>query len=69
MTRRDDSISMRQMLDHARQARSMAQGRERSDLEGDLMFQLALARLVEIIGEAAGRVTRPTREKHPRIPW
>ena len=33
------------------------------------MEQLALAHLLMIIGEAASRVSVPTREKHPDIPW
>ena len=30
---------------------------------------LALARLLEILGEAAGRVTQDLRESYPEIPW
>jgi uncharacterized protein with HEPN domain len=30
---------------------------------------LALTRLVEIIGEAANRVSEKTRQKNPQIPW
>jgi uncharacterized protein with HEPN domain len=33
------------------------------------MLELALARLVEIIGEAAGRVSQNTQEEYPEIPW
>jgi uncharacterized protein with HEPN domain len=57
------------MLDYARQAVAMAQGRKPSDLESDTMFQLALTRLVEIIGEAASRVSMPARERYGEIPW
>ena len=69
MSRRDDRISMQQMLDYARDAVSMAHGRKRSDLESDYMFQLALTRLVEIIGEAGSRVSIPVRESYREIPW
>ena len=69
MSRHDDQISMRQMLDYARQARVMVLDRERPDLDSDLMLQLALTRLVEIIGEAATRVSGPTSDKYPQIPW
>jgi uncharacterized protein with HEPN domain len=69
MSRHDDTISMRQMLDYAREALSMAQGRKRSDLDSDLMFQYALTHLVEVVGEAAGRVSLPTRDRHPKISW
>jgi len=33
------------------------------------MMQLALTRLVEIIGEAANRVSAETQGQCPRIPW
>ncbi len=69
MSRRDDRISIRHMLDHALEARAMARGRTRADLENDRMFQLALTRLIEIIGEAAARVSKPTRDRYPGIPW
>jgi len=69
MTKHDDRISMRQMLDYARRAVVMAQGRKRSDLDSDDMLQLALTRLVEIVGEAASRVSAPTRERHAEVPW
>jgi len=69
MSRHDDRVSMRQMLDSARRARAMSEGRQRRDLDSDDMFQLALTRLVEIIGEAASRVSQPTRMAHPEIPW
>lgn len=69
MSKHDDHVSMRQMLDYARQAVAMAHDRRRSDLESDYMFQLALTRLVEIVGEAASRVSVPTRERYKEIPW
>ena len=69
MSKHDDRLSMRQMLDHARKARRMAHVRRRADLDSDEMFQLALTRVIEIVGEAAGRVSAPTREKHHEIPW
>ncbi len=33
------------------------------------LFALALTKLVDIIGEAANRVSQATREYHPSIPW
>lgn len=33
------------------------------------MRQLALERALEIIGEAARRVSEPFRDAHPEIPW
>ena len=69
MSRRDDSVPMRHMLDHAREAVAMIRNRARSDLDTDRTFQLAITRLVEIIGEAAHRVTAPGRARYTEIPW
>jgi uncharacterized protein with HEPN domain len=69
MTRHDDSTRLRHMLDHAIEARQMAQGRSRSDLDQDRQLNLALVRLMEIIGEAAGRVSQATCDSAPAIPW
>ncbi len=33
------------------------------------MAQLALARLLEIVGEAAGKVSPEFRSAHPELPW
>jgi len=69
MTRRDDTIALRHMLDHAAEAVAAAQRRTRADLDADRLFALALVKLVEIVGEAANRVSSPTREAYPGIPW
>ena len=47
----------------------MAEGRSRADLDTDRMLNLALTRLLEVIGEAAGRVSREEQQRYPTIPW
>ena len=69
MTRHDDEIRLRHMLDHAREAIAVTAGRSRSDLDTDRLLELALVRLVEIIGEAAARVTADFQSTHGQIPW
>lgn len=69
MTHRDDAARMRHMLDHAREAVQLASGRSRADLDADRTFNLAMTRLLEIIGEAAARVSESTRQKHFQIRW
>ena len=69
MSKRDVSITLRQMLDYAQTAISLSKGRKRSDLDTDLTFNLALTRSIEIIGEAANRVPEGFQEKHPNIEW
>lgn len=53
MSHHKDSVSLRQMLDHAREAVLMAQPHIRDDLDNNRMLTLALLHLVQIVGEAA----------------
>lgn len=69
MSKRDHTAALRHMLDHAREAASLAQGKTRADLDSDRLLNLALVRLLEIVGEAAGRVPKEVCEQHPEIPW
>lgn len=69
MPRHEAVVFLRHMLDHAREAVSMVQGRTRTDLDTDRLLNLALVRLLEIIGEAAGRVAKEERDLYPDIPW
>jgi len=69
MSRHDDSVSLRQMLDHAREAVIMIRPYTRSDLDSNRMLSLALIQLAQIVGEAANRVSKAERERHAEIPW
>jgi len=69
MTRHEEGIRLRHMLDYAKEAIAMASGRKRSDLDSDRMLQLSLTHLVEIIGEAAAHIGEDTRTRNPSIPW
>lgn len=48
---------------------SIVEGRARSDLDSDLQFFLALCRAIEVLGEAANRVTDATQRETPEIAW
>lgn len=65
----DDSRRLRHMLDHAREAIGLVAGKRRPDLDADRVLSLALVRLMEIVGEAAARVTPETRSRLSNIPW
>jgi uncharacterized protein with HEPN domain len=69
MTQHDTSIRLQHMLDAAREATSMSQGKARADLDTDRKLNLSLVRLLEIVGEAAGRVPKEERDTYPQIPW
>ena len=68
MSQHDPLVALRHMLDHSREAVELAQGRSRKDLDSDRLLQLALTRLVEIVGEA-GRVPAEVQDRHPALPW
>lgn len=67
--RQDDAIRLRRMLDAAKEAISFASGKKRADLDHDRMLVLSLVKDIEIIGEAATKVSENCRREHPEIPW
>jgi uncharacterized protein with HEPN domain len=69
MSMRDDSISLKDMLSRAREAVALLGDTSRENFWEQRVLQLALTHLVEIVGEAANRVTEDTRKAHPEIPW
>jgi len=64
-----DQVRLRHMLDAAHAAVQFVEERTRENLESDLMFAFALVRAIEIVGEAASRVSKEEQEKYPQIPW
>ena len=56
------------MVEAAETAARFIAGRARADLDGDQMLLFALVRAIEILGEAASRVTRGTRAGLPLVP-
>lgn len=69
MTQHDDKVRLRHMLDYSRKAMTIMLGRTREDLITDEILLLALTRAVEIIGEAAVRVSPTIQQNYPLIPW
>ena len=69
MSRHEDMVSLRQMRDHAHEAMVLIQGRLQEDLESDRTLELSVVRLLEIVGEAASRVSKKMRDDSNRIPW
>ncbi|MFQ5512734.1 MAG: DUF86 domain-containing protein [Candidatus Krumholzibacteriia bacterium] len=69
MSPRDDENRLRHMLDYSREAVALIVGKTRADLERERLLQLGIVRLVEIIGEAAARVSKPTQDAYPGVPW
>lgn len=69
MGRQSDRTRIQHMLDHGLEALEMARGKTRGDLDADRQLNLSLVRLLEIIGEAANRVSPEVRKSHSKVPW
>ena len=65
----DDASYLWDMLDAARAASEFTTGRCLEDYRRDRMLRAAVERHIEIIGEAAGKVSKAFREAHAEIPW
>ncbi len=65
----DDLIRLRHRLDASREAVASAAGRSRADLDRDRVWALGLIKCVEIVGEAAGKIGKDLRARHPQVPW
>jgi uncharacterized protein with HEPN domain len=66
---RNDLAHFFDMLNAARVVVSFVSGRSFEDYAVDLMLRSAVERQVEIIGEAARRVSKVSREQHSEVPW
>lgn len=64
-----DAVRLRHMLDASEEALAFAAGYTRPDLDRDRKLVLALIKLIEILGEAAAKVSGETRLRHAAIPW
>jgi uncharacterized protein with HEPN domain len=64
-----DLIRVRHMLEAAMEALSFTRDKSRKDLETHRMLVLSLVKEIEIIGEAAAKVTPEFQNQFPQIPW
>lgn len=65
----DDRIRLRHMADALTSIGRFVAGRQRQDLDNDQMLAYALVHALQIVGEAASKITTETRAMHPAIPW
>jgi uncharacterized protein with HEPN domain len=64
-----DKIRLQHMLDAIEEAIFFIKNKSRSSLEKDRMLVLALIKDVEIVGEAASRISKEAQNKISEIPW
>ena len=65
----DDSARIGHIFEAADDIAKFIVGKSESDLASDKMLLLALTRCVEIIGEAATKMSQETKASVPEIPW
>jgi uncharacterized protein with HEPN domain len=66
---KDDALYVAHMLETARKAVHKVSGVDRAAYDVDENLRLALAHLIQTIGEAARRVAADYQTAHPEIPW
>ncbi|MGE3541591.1 MAG: DUF86 domain-containing protein [Candidatus Tectimicrobiota bacterium] len=67
--RADDLVRLRHLVEAAESALQFIAGRQRADLDTDRMLLFALVRALEIVGEAASRLSQELQAAHPELPW
>ena len=65
----EDRIRIEHMIDAAGSVARFIVNRQRNDIDTDEMLRFALVRDIEIIGEAASKVSADTRNAYSNIPW
>jgi len=68
MLSEQDRIRLRHMLDYAQEAVELVKGHTQADLGTDRVLELALVRLIELVGEAATRVSQAAQVQCCGIP-
>lgn len=64
-----DLVCILDALGSAVAIRSYIEGVSRDEFLANAQLQDSVIRRIEIIGEAAGRLSSAFRERHPEIPW
>lgn len=66
---KDDTVYVGHMLDTACQGLRLVEGKTREDYDRDEALRLAPVHVLQIIGEAARRVSPEYRARHSELPW
>jgi len=69
MIEKDESVYVRHMLDAIDRIGQYLEGVDRANFLEDSLLQDGVIRQFEILGEAAGRVSRETCSAAPETPW
>lgn len=64
-----DAALLADMLEFAERASSYVRGRTLEEYLSNDMLRSAVERVVQIVGEAASKVSTEFRNAHPEVPW
>jgi uncharacterized protein with HEPN domain len=67
--RDDDRVRILHMIEATEALAQFVEGRSREDLDRDRMLLFAVVHAIEILGEAASKISAETRTAAPQIPW
>jgi len=66
---KDDWIYVSHMLDMSRKEVDTVTGKTRDGYNDDEILRMALTHFIQVIGEAAKKVSAEFQATHPQIPW
>ncbi len=69
MSHNEDAVYVGHMLDMTRRAVEAIESKTRAKYDKDDILRLGLTHLVQVIGEAARKVSVKFQREHPEIPW
>jgi uncharacterized protein with HEPN domain len=69
MADQDDRVYVGHMLDMVRRASKALQNKSRADYDADDILRLGLTHIVQVVGEAARKVSSEFQQSHSEIPW
>lgn len=65
----EDRVRIEHMREAAQTTLAFVEGRKRSDLDSDRLLLFAVVRALEVVGEAANKVSPTGRAALPQLPW
>lgn len=67
--KRDDKIRLQHMLDAAQEAVTFLNSLKGESIDNNRLVSQAIVRLIEVVGEAASKLSKEYRNSHPEPPW
>ena len=64
-----DLVRLKHMLDSTRSILQFLEGKQRKDLDDDRLLLSGIIRELQILGEAAGKISEKTQDLYPGLPW